>query len=74
MAKKRSIVVPVIALAVFVFGGISTFTGLGLLAFMRNRIIFGLGDGRSMGVSLTIMGLVGSVLGVLIMRLYRNRV
>ena len=63
-----------IALAVFVMGGISTFTGLGLLAFMRNRIIFGLGDGRSMGVSLTIIGLLGSILGVLLMRIYRNRV
>ena len=63
-----------IALAVFVLGGISTFTGLGLLAFMRNRVILGLGDGRSMGVSLTIMGLIGSILGVLLMRLYRNRV
>jgi hypothetical protein len=74
LAKKRSIVVPVIALAVFVLGGLSTFTGLGLLAFMRDRMIFGLGDGRSMGVSLTIMGLIGSILGVLLMRLYRNRV
>jgi hypothetical protein len=67
-------VVPVIALATFVLGGISTSTGLGLLAFMRHRDLFGLGDGRSVGVSLTIMGLIGSILGVLLMRLYRNRV
>jgi hypothetical protein len=74
LAKRRSMVVPVIALATFVLGGISTFTGLGLLAFMRHRDLFGLGDGRSVGVSLTIMGLIGSILGVLLMRLYRNRV
>ena len=67
-------VVPVIALTVFVLGGISTFTGLALIAFMRNRDILGLGDGRSMGVSLTIVGLIGSILGVLLMRLFRNRV
>ena len=66
--------VAIIALAVFVLGGISTFTGLGLLAFMRNRDLFGLGDGRSIGVSMVCMGLIGSVLGVLLMRLYRNRV
>ena len=74
MAKKAGMVVPIIALATFVLGGISTFSGLGLLAFMRNRDLFGLGDGRSIGVSLTIMGLIGSILGVLLMRLYRNRV
>jgi hypothetical protein len=66
--------VAVIALAVFVLGGISTFTGLGLLAFKRNSDLFGLGDGRSIGVSMVIMGLIGSILGVMLMRLYRNRV
>jgi hypothetical protein len=67
-------VVPIIALTTFVLGGISTFTGLGLLAFMRNRDVLGLGDGRSMGVSLVIMGLIGSIAGVLLMRLFRNRI
>ena len=66
--------VAIIALVVFVLGGVFTFTGLGLLAFMRNRDLFGLGDGRSIGVSLTVMGLFGSILGVLLMRFYRNRV
>jgi len=66
--------VAVTALVMFVLGGIATFTGLGLLAFMRHRDLFGLGDGRSMGVSLVIMGLIGSVLGVLLMRLCRNRI
>ena len=74
MAKKPSMVVPIIALTVFVLGGIATFSGLGLLAFMRHRDVFGLGDGRSMGVSLVIMGLIGSILGVLLMRIFRNRV
>ena len=66
--------VAVIALVIFVLGGIFTFTGLGLLAFMRHRDLFGLGDGRSVGVSMTIMGLFGSILGVILMRFYRNRV
>jgi hypothetical protein len=67
-------VVPIIALTTFVLGGISTFTGLGLLAFMRHRDVLGLGDGRSMGVSLVIMGLIGSIAGVLLMRIFRNRI
>jgi len=66
--------VAVTALVIFVLGGIATFTGLALLAFMRHRYLFGLGDGRSMGVSLVCMGLIGSVLGVILMRFYRNRV
>jgi hypothetical protein len=74
LAKKRGIAVAVIALVIFVLGGLATFGGLGLLAFMRNRDVLGLGDGRSMGVSLVIVGLISSILGVLIMRLYRNRV
>ena len=74
MAKRRGRTVAVIALVVFILGGVSTFTGLGLLAFMRHRDLFGLGDGRSIGVSMVCMGLFGSILGVLLMRLYRNRV
>lgn len=64
----------VVALVIFVLGGIATFSGLGLLAFMRHRDLFGLGDGRSIGVSLVCVGLIGSILGVLLMRFYRNRV
>jgi hypothetical protein len=74
VAKRPGMVVPIIALTTFVLGGISTFTGLGLLAFMRNRDVLGLGDGRSMGVSLVIMGLIGSIAGVLLMRIFRNRI
>ena len=66
--------VAVTALVIFILGGVATFTGLGLLAFMRDRDLFGLGDGRSMGVSLVCLGLIGSILGVLIMRIYRNRI
>jgi len=65
--------VAVTALVIFILGGVATFTGLGLLAFMRDRDLFGLGDGRSMGVSLVCLGLIGSILGVFIMRVFRNR-
>lgn len=74
MARQRGMAVAVIALVVFVLGGFATFGGLGLLAFMRNRDVLGLGDGRSMGVSLVIVGLISSILGVFLMRFYRNRV
>jgi hypothetical protein len=74
LAKRRGMAVAIIALVIFVLGGLATFGGLGLIAFMRNRDVLGLGDGRSMGVSLIIVGLISSVLGVFLMRFYRNRV
>jgi hypothetical protein len=74
LARKKGMAVAVIALAVFVLGGIFTFSGLGLLAFMGGRDLFGLGDGRSIGVLLVCVGLISSILGVFLMRLYRNRV
>lgn len=73
MAKGKGMAVAVTALVIFILGGVATFTGLGLLAFMRDRDLFGLGDGRSMGVSLVCLGLIGSILGVFIMRVFRNR-
>jgi len=66
--------VAVTALVIFILGGLATFTGLGLLAFMKHKDVLGLGSGESMGVSLVIVGLIGSVLGVVLMRFYRNRV
>ena len=74
MAKRRGMAVAIIALVIFVLGGVATFGGLALIAFMRNRDVLGLGDGRSMGVSLVIVGLISSILGVFLMRLYRNRI
>jgi len=73
LAKGSGMAVAVIALAVFILGGIATFSGLGLFAFMRDRDLFGLGDGRSIGLLFICVGLIGSILGVFLMRLYRNR-
>lgn len=73
MARDRGIVLAVIALVVFILGGVATFSGLGLLAFMRYRDVYGLGSGYSMGISLTVVGLILSISGVLLMRIFRNR-
>jgi hypothetical protein len=64
----------VFALSIFILGGILTFVGLGLIAFMKGRDLFGLGEGRSFGILLFCVGLISSILGVLVMRLIRNRV
>jgi hypothetical protein len=63
----------VLALSIFILGGIFTFTGLGLIAFMKGRDLYGLGEGRSFGILLVFVGLIASILGVFVMRLVRNR-
>jgi len=73
LAKKRGMAGAVFALTIFVLGGISTFSGLGLMAFMKGRDLFGLGEGRSFGILLFCVGLLSSIMGVLVMRLLRNR-
>jgi hypothetical protein len=74
VAKSNGMVGAVFALGIFIFGGISTFVGLGLIAFMKNRDLLGIGEGRSFGILLLCVGLLSSIFGVLIMRLVRNRV
>jgi len=63
----------IFALSTFILGGVMTFSGLGLIAFMKNRDLFGMGEGRSFGILLVCVGLLASILGVLIMRIMRNR-
>ena len=73
MAKKQGMAIGVTALVIYVVGGISTFTGIGLAAFMKGRNLLGLGDGRSIGWLFLCVGLCLSMIGVLMMRLFRNR-
>ena len=73
MAKKQGIGLAVIAFVSYIAGGIGCFSGIGLIVFMQGRNLLGWGDGRSIGYLLTCVGLCLSVLGVLLMRLFRNR-
>lgn len=73
MAKKQGMAIGVTALVIYVVGGISTFAGIGLAAFMKGRNLLGLGDGRSIGWLFLCVGLCLSMIGVLMMRLFRNR-
>ena len=73
MGKNTGMLGAVVALATFILGGILTFGGLALIGLMKGRDLFGLGEGRSIGILLFCVGLVLSILGVLIMRVVRNR-
>ena len=73
MARKQGITLAIVAFAVYIVGGIGTFGGLGLIAFMKGRDLWGWGDGRTIGYLFLCVGLTLSVLGVLLMRIFRNR-
>jgi hypothetical protein len=73
MERKQGSTLAVVALVIYVVGGASTFTGIGLAAFMKGRDFFGIGDGRSIGWLFLCVGLCLSILGVLLMRIFRNR-
>ncbi len=61
------------AFALYITGGLGTFAGIGMIAFGDGWDILGWGDGRSLGYLFFCVGLCLSILGVLFMRLFRNR-
>jgi hypothetical protein len=73
MGRDKGIVLAIVAFAVYILGGIGTFGGIALIAFMKGRDLLGFGDGRSIGYLFLCVGLSLSVLGVLLMRIFRNR-
>jgi len=73
MAKRKGMAMGVSALIVYIIGGIATFTGMGMIAFMKGHDLWGLGDGRGIGFLCLFTGLCISVFGVLLMRIFRNR-
>ena len=73
MAKRQGMALGVIALVVYIIGGVTTFAGMGLIAFMKGKDLWGWGDGRSIGFLFLCVGLSLSIIGVLLMRIFRNR-
>lgn len=73
MARKNSIALAVTAFAIYIIGGIATFAGLGMIGFMKGQDFLGWGEGRSIGYLFLCAGLCFSVIGVLLMRVFRNR-
>lgn len=63
---KPSQTVPILALVLYICGGISTFSGIGLLAFAAS-------DRTQTGFSLLVGGVLLSMTGVMLMRMSRNR-
>lgn len=73
MSRKQGIALAVIAFSVYIIGGIGCFGGVALIVMMKGRDLWGWGDGRSIGYLFFCVGISLSVLGVLFMRIFRNR-
>jgi hypothetical protein len=69
---RKDIWLGVVALAIYIVGGIGIFSGMGLIAFMKGQDLWGLGEGRSLGYLFLCVGAALSILGVLLMRIFRN--
>ena len=73
MKLKSSMKLGLIALAVYVIGGVGVFGGIWLIIFKRGEDLLGLGEGHTIGYLLLCVGAALSILGVLLMRIFRNR-
>jgi len=74
MSKRApSLFLSIAAFVLYIVGGIATFTGIALVLLMGGRDLFGWGDAKAIGYLLVCSGLCFSVMGVLFLRLVRNR-
>jgi len=65
---------PLIAFTSYILGGLLTFAGAGLILFMKGQDLWGWGEGHTIGYLFVCVGLLMTILGVLIMRILRNRI
>lgn len=61
------------ALTVYIIGGLCVMIGLALIGILGAQDLWGWGEARSIGYLVFAVGLIMSILGVLIMRIMRNR-
>lgn len=73
MSFTKGIKLAIFAFALYILGGLATFGGVLLIMFMRHQDLLGWGDGRTIGYFFLCIGLSLSMLGVLFMRIFRNR-
>jgi hypothetical protein len=73
LKKWVEISAAIIALSLFVIGGLLIMTGLILIGVLGTQDMWGWGDARGIGYMAFAIGIFLSIFGVLIMRIMRNR-
>jgi hypothetical protein len=71
--KDKELVWTIFAISIYIIGGVATLTGGGLILLMKNKDLWGWGEGYAIGYLLVCVGLALTILGVLVMRVLRNR-
>jgi len=71
--KDKEVLLSIFAIAIYIIGGIGTFCGVGLILMMKGKALWTLGEADTFGYLLVCVGLAMTILGVLIMRILRNR-
>jgi hypothetical protein len=73
MTINTDIKLGVTALSLYIIGGLGTFGGIALMTVWKNQGIWGWGSGHSLGMLFICVGVCLSILGVILMRVFRNR-
>ena len=71
--KTPNFFLSIFAFVLYIVGGLGTFTGIALIVLMGGQNLFGWGEAKAIGYLLVCTGLCFSVMGVLFLRLVRNR-
>ena len=73
MSRSRGVFWAALALSLDVVGGLLVMAGLVMVGILGGQDLWGWGEARGMGYLAFGVGLLLSILGVLIMRIMRNR-
>ena len=73
MSGWRGWVFAGLALSLYVVGGLLIMAGLVMIGILGAQDLWGMGEARGMGYMAFGIGIVLSVMGVIIMRIMRNR-
>lgn len=70
---QKDLILSIFSLGVYLIGGVTTFIGVGIVMLMKGKDLWGWGDAYGIGYLMICVGLVLTILGVLVMRIVRNR-
>lgn len=72
-SRLPDLILSIIAFVLYIAGGFGVFAGIVLIFLMGHQDIWGWGEGKGLGYLFLCVGLCLSVMGVLFLRLVRNR-
>jgi hypothetical protein len=73
VAKLSGLKLGIAALALYILGGVGAFGGIAMIFFLKEQDVFGWGQAKSIGYLFLCVGVCLSIIGVLLMRIFRNR-